>query len=246
MRYWILAALLVFGLSSCRLVRPSIMLKTPENYNYAKLVDSLSTYDYRIASNDAVVFRVFSNDGFKLIDLTNTFANVRGDIDLTVDIDGFLKLPLLNKVKVSGLTIREAENLLEKKYEEYYVKPYVTLRVTNRRVIVFPGSGGAAKVVPIANNNTTIFEALALAGGIYEDGKAYKVKLVRNGNKKAEVYLMDLSTIDGVIAGNTLVQANDLIYVEPRIRFAQKLASEIVPYVTLLSTTLLLYQVLRK
>jgi polysaccharide export outer membrane protein len=246
MRYWILSLFAIIILSSCRIVRPSIMLKTPENYNYAKLVDSLSTYDYRIAPNDAVVFRVFSNDGFKLIDLTNTFANVRGDIDLTVDIGGYLKLPLLNKVQVSGLTIREAENLLEKRYEEYYVKPYVTLRVTNRRVIVFPGSGGAARVVPIANNNTTIFEALALAGGIYEDGKAYKVKLVRNGNKKAEVYLMDLSTIDGVIAGNTLVQANDLIYVEPRIRFAQKLAAEIIPYLTLVSTSLLLYQVLRR
>ncbi len=232
--------------SSCKMLKPNVMLKTPKEYKFAKLVDSLSTSDYKIAPNDAVIFRVFSNDGFKLIDLTNSFANVRGDIDLIVDIQGILKLPLLGKVNVAGLTIRETENLLEKRYEEFYIKPYVTIRVTSKRVIVFPGAGGQARVVPMLNNNTTIFEALALAGGIFEDGKAYRVKLIRNSKPKAEVFLMDLSTIEGITAGNTLVQANDLIYVEPRIRFAQKFAAEIAPFLTLLSTTVLIYTVIRR
>ena len=45
------------------------MLSTPKDYNYDKLVDSLSRLDYRIAANDAVQYKVFTNDGFKLIDL---------------------------------------------------------------------------------------------------------------------------------------------------------------------------------
>jgi polysaccharide export outer membrane protein len=121
------------------------------------------------------------------------------------------------------------------------------MKVINRRVIVFPGNGGKAQVVQLTNNNTTVIEVLALTGGIAEDGKAYKVKLIRNEDKKKpQVFLMDLSEIDGLSAGNTVVMANDIVYVEPRYRFAKTLVGEITPVLTLLSSTLLLYTLIRR
>ena len=66
--------------------------------------------------------------------------------------------------------------MLEEKYASYYVKPFVLMSVQNKRVIVFPGNAGDAKVIPLLNNNTSLIEALALAGGISDDGKAHKVK----------------------------------------------------------------------
>lgn len=233
--------------SSCKVLRPSLMLKTPKDYSYTKITDTLSKLDYRIAPTDAIQYRVFSNDGFKLIDLTvASGASVRNDIDETVDKDGNLKLPLLGKVKVQGLTIREAELMLEERYTDYYVKPYIQLKIINKRVIVFPGNAGAARVVTISNNNTTVFEALALSGGITDDGKAYRIKLIRNAKPKPEVYLIDLSTIDGLAAGNTIVLANDIIYVEPRVRVAQRLSTEIAPYITILSSVILIIALLKK
>ncbi len=233
-------------LSSCKILRPSLMLKTPENFSYSNIADTLTKLDYRIAPTDAIQFRVFSNDGFKLIDLTNSnVTNYRNDIDETVDKDGFLKLPLLGKVKVQGLTLREAESLLEEKYTEFYVKPYVQLKVVNKRVIVFPGNAGAARVVNIVNNNTTVFEALAMAGGLTEDGKAYRIKLIRNALPQPEVFLIDLSTIEGLKTGNTIVLANDIIYVEPRIRVAQRLSNEFTPYFTIVSSLILLFAVIK-
>jgi polysaccharide biosynthesis/export protein len=237
---------LVF-LSSCKLLRPNLMLQTKKDFSYDKLSDSLTRVDYRLAPNDIVQYRVIANDGFRLIDLANQNTNfLRVDLDVLVESDGSIKMPMLGYVKVEGLTLREVEKLLEERYGDYYVKPFITIKVSNKRVIVFPGNGGLAKVLPLANNNTTVLEALALSGGITEDGKAYKVKLIRNNNRvKPEVFLMDLSKISGLAAGNTRVLANDIIYVEPRYRLARTIVSELTPIVTLISTTFLLYSIFK-
>ncbi len=233
--------------SSCKIFRSNLMLKTKADYKYDKLTDSLSNQDYKLTANDQIQYRVFTNDGFKLIDLANQ-ANIiyRNDLDVLVESDGLVKLPMIGYVRLEGYTIREVEKLLEEKYSEYYVKPFVTVRVTNKRVIVFPGNGGIAKVLPLSNNNTTVLEAIALSGGITDDGKAYKVKLIRNyRNSKPEVFMMDLSTIDGLAAGNTKVLANDIIYIEPRYRLARTVAAELAPIVSIISSTILIYSVFR-
>lgn len=219
------------------------MLKTSKDYTYDKIVDSLSKQDYKIDVNDIVNVRIFSNDGFKIIDLASSSQLTRWiDLDYVVNRDGTCKLPLIGRVKLAGLSIREATEYLEQIYADYYVKPFVYLNITNKRVIVFPGNGGVAKVLNLTNNNTTVIEALALTGGISEDGKAYKVKLIRNqDNEKPKVYLMDLSKIEGVSVGNTVVLAHDIIYVEPRYRFAKTIVAEITPIITLISSTFLLY-----
>lgn len=245
--HYSLIFLVAISFSSCKIFRSNLMLKTPKDFTYDKLADSLAKQDYRIEGNDVLQVRIFSNDGFKIIDLANTNANFRLDLDYIIDRDGTTKLPLTGKVKLSGLTIREAEVYLEEVYDKFYVKPYVTVKVTNKRVIVFPGNGGVAKVLSLTNNNTTVIEALALTGGIAEDGKAYKVKLIRNdGSPKPKVYLMDLSKIEGIAAGNSVVLANDIIYVEPRYRLAKTLVSEIAPIISLLTSTILIYTIFVK
>jgi polysaccharide biosynthesis/export protein len=246
MRYPLILLVTACLFSSCKLFRSNLMLKTPKDFTYDKLTDSLSMQDYRIAINDLIVYRMFTNNGHKLIDLAaSANALYRNDIDVIVEIDGHIKMPLLGRVQVAGLTIREAEQLLEERYSKFYVDPFVSLRVTNRRVIIFPGNGGTAKVLSITNNNTTIMEAIANAGGVLEDGKAYKIKLIRkqaDPTKKPLVYLMDLSRIEGIAAGNSIVQANDIIYVEPRYRPLTVFNRELAPIITLITSVLILYQ----
>ncbi len=223
------------------------MLKTPKDYAYDKLNDSLSYQEYRIAPNDFITVKIYSNDGFKIIDLANTVNFASYEINYVIEKDGRTKLPLVGYVNLAGLTIRETETFLEQIYDTFYVKPFVTVRVTNKRVIVFPGNGGKAQVVSLANNNTTVIEVLALTGGIAEDGKAYKVKLIRNeAGKKPQVFLMDLSEISGLKEGNTVVLANDIVYVEPRYRFTKTLLGEITPLLTLITSSLLLYAYIKR
>lgn len=246
-KLFILIPVFLLLLSSCKVFRSNLMLKTKKDYPYDKLTDSLSNLDYKLSQNDILLIRVETNDGFQLIDLANkNNIQYRNDLDILVESDGTAKMPMLGYVKLEGYTIREVEKLLEEKYTEFYVKPFVTVKVTNKRVIVFPGNGGIAKVLPLSNNNTTVLEAIALSGGITDDGKAYKVKLIRNyRNSKPEVFLMDLSKIDGLAMANTKVLANDIIYIEPRYRLARTLAAELAPIVSIISSTILIYSVFR-
>jgi len=245
-KYFLLLSLAVW-FSSCKVFRSNLMLKTPKDYTYDKIADSLSKQDYKIEANDIVNVRIFANDGFKIVDLASSNQVQRFiEIDYVINMDGTCKLPLIGRVKLAGLSVREATEYLEQIYADYYVKPFVFMTVTNKRVIVFPGNGGVARVLNLTNNNTTVIEALALTGGISEDGKAYKVKLIRNQGDKPKVYLMDLSKIEGIAVGNTVVLAHDIIYVEPRYRFARTIVAEITPIISLISTTFLLYTLVRR
>ena len=105
--------------------------------------------------------------------------------------------------------------MLEQKFSQYYIKPFILLTVTNRRVFVFPGDPGSCRVVPLTNNNTTLMEVLASMGGITTNGKAYQIKLIRGDPNNPSVYLIDLSKIDGIKAGHTIIQEGDIIYVTP-------------------------------
>lgn len=241
-KYFLLLSLALW-FSSCKIFRSNLMLKTSKDYTYDKIADSLSKQDYKIDANDLINCRIFANDGFKIVDLATSTQMTRFiELDYVVNRDGTCKLPLVGRVKLAGLSIREATEYLEQIYADYYVKPYVFMSVINKRVIVYPGGGGTAKVINLTNNNTTVIEALAYAGGIQEDGKAYKVKLIRNQEgQKPKVYLMDLSKIDGIAAGNTVVLAHDIIYVETRYKLARTLVSELTPIISLISSTFLLY-----
>lgn len=245
MRKLLLLAGIALLFSSCGWLNSSIMLKTGKNYQYSKNPDSTKNADYIISANDVIEFRIFSNDGFKLIDLTslnqtNRDYQMNNRMDFLVEFDGNVKLPILGRTKLMGLTVREAELMLEEKYASYYVKPFVLMSVQNKRVIIFPGNAGDAKVIPLLNNNTTLIEALALAGGISDDGKAKKVKLIRRINEKDEVYLIDLSRIEGIKQANLVLQANDIIYVEPRKKYASKVLAEVAPIVSLLTSAIIL------
>jgi polysaccharide biosynthesis/export protein len=250
-KYLIIIVLL--PLFACN-INPSIMFRTPADYPY-KVDQTIGNVEYRIAANDILAFSVFTNDGFKLIDLTtgvttmsgqagaNMGFNVNNSTRLVVDVDGFVKFPIIGRIKLQDMTTREAEKILEDKFAVYYNKPFVMLSVVNRRVLVFPGSGGNGTVVTLENENTTLIEALALAGGIAETGKSNVIKLIRGDNRNPQVHLIDLSTVDGMKQSNMLLQANDIIYVEPVKRVSRGILEELTPIIGIVTSLLLLYEI---
>lgn len=244
-------AVIISFLASCKPLNPSIMFKTPKGYEYADLKVEEQEVEYKIAPNDILSFRLFSNNGFRLVDITNNsdgrtqqMRQLNEGITYLVEHDGMVNLPIINRINLNGLTLREAEFLLEEKYSDIYIDPFVMLNFTNRRVTIFPGNGGNGQVITLQNNNVRLLEALALAGGIREDGRAKRVKLIRGDLANPEVYLIDLSTIEGLNKADIILQANDIIYVEPIGVTTRQLLSEISPILGLLSSLVTLYIVL--
>ncbi len=252
---------LVIFCSSCS-INTNLMLKTHKEYVYEELTDSVinSAKEYRLAPNDIIQFLLYDNDGYIVLEqgISSTLngngnngaarglvnAN-RNAIKYLIDKDSTAKIPELRRVKLAGLTLREAEDTLESLYSERYVKPFVQLQVTNKRVIIFPGGGGDAKVVTLSNNNTTLMEVLATAGGINDRGNASHIKLMRYVDNVRHVYHLDMSTIEGLKYTDMLVQANDYIYVEPVPEIGREIIRDIAPIVSIISSTIIVYTVLR-
>lgn len=246
-RKWILVTILCGFLTSCTVLYPSRMLNTGKTYAYSTLPLNAPESPYRLAPNDEVSILVSTNSGQNLINplegaQTNPGQNLQTYL---IEYDSTVNLPLLRRTKLGGLTLAEAEKKLEQEFGFFFNDPFVHLKVSNNRVIIFPGGeGGQAQVVKLESPHTTLFEALALAGGI-TDGKAYNIKLIRGNLHERQVYRIDLSTIDGLKAGDIILQANDIIYVEPVNRLPQAILREITPYLTLASTLLLIYGIFR-
>lgn len=213
------------------------MLRTGSNYPYSEFNDIMER-EYRLSPDDKINVRLFTNDGSGLIIVGTEGGGVLvgsgTDLRLKIESDGFAKLPLFGRTYLQGLTIRQAEMLIEDKYSEFYNNPFALLEVTNKRVTIFAGSN--TSVVTLQNDNTTLFEVLATSGGIPEDGKADKIKLIRGDLRNPDVYLIDLSTLNGVKAANLVMQGNDIIYIESRKGYVSKLLGELAPYLGLVST----------
>lgn len=159
---------------------------------------------------------------------------------------GFAVLPMVGKVKLSGLTLYQADSLLAEKFSAFYEKPYVITRYINKRVMVMGAMGN--KIITLTNENMTLLEVLTLAGDFDNNTRANKIRLIRNANTGNPVMKnIDLSTWQGLKNAELIIQPNDVVYVEPRRRvgsefladFAQ-VASAIGSSVTLILTVLLL------
>lgn len=242
---WIILILL---LGSCG-INSNLMFKEQKGGEpVVYITDSIPKFpeqDYTISPDDKIAFTMTTNNGSTIVEnLSGISEGSKGaagsSIEYIVRSDGRVELPVVGKMYVQGFTIEQLEDSLQKAFSTEYKNPFVQAKVTNQRVIVFPGSGSDAVVVPLENANTTLMEALAKAGGITERGKSSGIKVIRLVNGKRVAYGIDLSTMEGLKYVDMVVQANDYIYVEPTPELARELAEDVVPIVSLLSSALLI------
>jgi polysaccharide export outer membrane protein len=228
------------------------MFKTKKSYPFDDFSTISDSREYKIGLNDILEIQIVPNKGAALIEGvatdpastggTNT-NNINRALTSTIEFDGTAKLPMLGRIQLKDLSIREAELMLEERLKQFYVDPYVTIKISNKRIILFPGESGSARVLNLQNQNTTLLEALALSGGVSTNGKANRIKLIRGDLKNPQVYLIDLSTIDGMKKANMTLQGNDVVYIEPRNDYVQNLFNRAGPYLAILNLGILYFTI---
>jgi polysaccharide export outer membrane protein len=230
-----------FAVASCSSYKQNILFSAKEGKGYETMAKAAES-NYRIQKNDILSLDVFT-PAEKVIDpiVAAQSGNVASDqsanrVTYLVDINGMAKLPIIGELKVEGLTIREAETLLQKEYSRLYTDIFISLRFTNKRVIVLGTTHGM--VVPLANENTRLTEVLAISKAITNDAKAHNIRIIREN----KIYTVDLTGIQDYVNNDMLMMANDIIYVEPiRRPFVEGLRDYgiILSIVTSLSTLVL-------
>jgi len=248
---------LLLSLNSCILNR-EMMFKTPKDGTFKYDSIPMRPYeDYKISIDDKITFDLNTNGGKNLIEaLTQTTVEGTGrgsGINISsnyreflVKSNGTVDIPVLGDLYIAGLTVQQCEDTLEFLFKDQYQDPYVQLRVTNRRCVVFSGNGNSASIVPLNNANTTLLEVLAATGGVSQRGNARLVKVMRKVKNKREIYLIDVSTIDGLKYADMVIQGNDYIYIEPRTRLIQGTIAEFAPISSLISSFAVIYTLIKK
>ena len=220
--------------------------------------------NYLIQANDILTVQVYTNKGERILDPNgelhfggastagvsagggtagsgNTTGSGAGGTSFMVQADGAVVLPMVDRVRVNGLSLLQADSVLAIRYNKYYKEAFVSTRVTNNRVIVLGAPGG--RVIPLVNDNMNLIEVLALAGGIDGSGsdlyryggKANNIRIIRGDLKNPRVQQIDLSTLDGMRRANLQMEPNDIIYVEPVRRPVLESLTEVSPLISFAS-----------
>lgn len=240
-------ALATVLISACTAYKQNIMFKTEEEFQAAQLSAEARALErsYTIQPNDRLRVKVYTKNGEMIIDPEyelnknlNQNQTRRPDPEYLVRLDGYCLLPMIGDVILQGITLHEANLKLTTLYNEFFIDPYVITEYTNKRVTVLGAPGG--QILQLENENLTVAEVLAMAGGLQNSGKALDIKLIRGD----QVFVIDFSTVAGYYAGNQIVQPGDIIYIEPIKRFLSENGTEvalILSIITSLTTLLVLF-----
>ena len=81
--------------------------------------------------------------------------------------DGFVTVPLVNEIQVVGMTTAQLRKMLEDKYKEFTVDPFVTIRLESiaSSEVFLVGQVSKPGALPL-NGNETLLQILTRAGGL--------------------------------------------------------------------------------
>jgi len=244
-------SVLILLLSSCA-IQQNRMWRDTEKMETPDMPEEL---EYRVAANDILQLTIQPNQGINLIDPNGISSNENSSFQVMsrnnqnlnqyiVNEEGEIKLPIFGYFKIGGYTLKEAEEVLEEKFKTVFTKPFVQIRVVSRRIIIFPGGGGQAKVLQLPTLSSSLMEAIALAGGINDFGKAKAVKIIRKVDDDYEIYKLDLRKIENLKLADIPLQSNDLVYIDSVNNYAGEIVKEISPFLSILSSAILIYGLL--
>ena len=227
------------------------MFKLNDDFTEQDLTQAVSQAErnYVIQADDMLSLDVFTNDGERIVDPNNELQqNIQGrqnrpTFNYLVKTDGTIKIPIVGQIKVDSLTLDQAELMLQKKYDEYYKQSFVKLQFNNKRVVVLGATGG--QIIPLVNENVSLVEVLAIAGGLEMGSKSQNIKVIRGNLSKPEIYQINLSTVAGMKQSMLDIEPGDIIYIEPWRRPFFEATKDISPILSLLSSTLALVLVLQ-
>jgi polysaccharide export outer membrane protein len=170
---------------------------------------------YKIRAADRLGVRIFQEE-----DLNSTPR---------VDSRGIINLPLVQELRVDGLTVTEAERLVENAYREgrFLRNPQVTITVEDygpREVTI----GGSVKIparypLPL-ETSMTLLDLVSKAGGFTDTAKGTAVRVTRiQPDGSVTTLVFDVESIlrgrkDARAEDSSLaLEPNDIVYVPERI-----------------------------
>ncbi len=134
-----------------------------------------------------------------------------------IGTDGYVNLPYAGSVKLAGLTIEEAKQVLTAKFGRYIKIPDMSIIVTNygpRKVQVL-GEVNSPGTVELASDDMNVLSAISKAGWVTTYGRIKKVQVIRIDD--GVMYVKEANIKDYIekhdISQNFALEDGDILYI---------------------------------
>jgi polysaccharide export outer membrane protein len=166
-------------------------------------------------------YRIAASDSF---DITFPLTPEYNQLGVTVQPDGFVTLYGIGDVKVQGQTVPELTETVKQTYEKLLNDPIITivLKDFNKPYFIADGQVGHPGKYDL-RADTTLTEAIAIAGGFTEDSKHSQVVLYRRVNDQwASAELIDVKKMesDRNLREDPYLHPGDMLFV-PKNRISK-------------------------
>jgi polysaccharide export outer membrane protein len=165
-----------------------------------------------------------------------------------VDANGQIDMPVIGLIPVAGLTIKEAEEKIEKTSADYLRSPSVSIRLMNFQITLI-GEVLRQGTFILPDPRVNILEAIGQAGGLTENANRQNIRIIRSENNTAKIYALNLLEDNSLSSQNFFLTPNDIVLVNPRRALAdrqQRLATISLGFSLITSFTFLLTQVINR
>ena len=216
---FILNSILVLLVFSC---------STNKDIVYVQNLDYISNYnydykEYLLKVDDILKIDVRTSDvEFSMIFNQNptnqNYSNTRESIlynGYLIDAEGNINFPSIGKIKVKGLTILQARNLIKKLIIDsgQLKETTVDLKLINSHFTILGEVKNPGRY-EFLKNNLNIFEAIGMAGDLTITGKRTNVKLIREDESSRKIYEIDLTKTE-FLDKNYQIFSGDILIINP-------------------------------
>lgn len=238
-----LLTLLVLLTASCTTPRTlGYLLDMEYNHDYP----AIPAPELKIQIEDRLSIQVFSekaelsapfNTLLTITDLANRTIQ-EPILTYVVDRDGNIDFPVLGKLHVEGMTLKEIEKLIagEIMARGYIREPVVNAELDNFTVTVIGGNGSG--VLQVQGHSFNLLQAIARISNATtnEQINIKEVTVIRTENGVRTAYAVDMQKKALFESPVFYLQQNDVIYYKPNVYRLSQTASNFIGFVGTLSS----------
>jgi len=189
------------------------VVKRVENKPYKLQVNDVLSIT--IKAIDSKLVEIFNTETPGILNTSEQGLYIKG---YSIDDHGDIRMPVIGKINVQGLTTEGVREKIESILLESYFKKeagiFVSVRLSGFRYTV-NGEVALPGTKIVYKDNLTILEAVANSGDITITGDRKDVKVIRQYPQGSETFSIDLTDARAMQSPCYYLQPNDYVYIKP-------------------------------
>lgn len=183
-----------------------------------------SKFELKLSQGDLLSIQVFGCDEesikiFNIPSSTSQSSNRGYFVGATVpqgyliNKEGEIDFPVIGKIKLEGITLDNAIEIIKSKLSHYLKEPKVNIQIQNFKITVL-GDVKNPGTIQVPNEKITLLEAIGIAGDLNITALRKNIIVLRDEGSIKKQYRVDITNKEFMNSQVYYLQQNDVIYVE--------------------------------